>query len=222
MAVRSRGHRLLRYQIATEFSGFGEAGTLEVVKRTPKVFVFSGQGSQTATMGHQLYRSSRAYREAIDGVDEAYKRVTGESFITATGLFVSADEVAAVHDVAYSLIALFAYQYAAVALLRSAGVEPAAVVGHSVGELAAYTVNGTMALEDTVYFIWKRGQVFKQCDGRGGMMAVTRCSSLEAILELEGMWVSAYNSPTSPGGTRAPSARRRCVRRRGAFTNGWP
>src|SRR4029077_14749935 len=110
------------------------------------VFVFPGQGSQWFGMGRKLLEQEAVFREAVESCDRAM-RPHGDWSLMA--------ELAAI-DPAHSRLnevdvlqpALFALQVALAALWRSWGIEPDAVVGHSMGEVAAAHVAGALSLED--------------------------------------------------------------------------
>ncbi len=90
---------------------------------------------------------------------------------------------------------LFALQVGLAALWRSWGIEPAAVVGHSLGEIAAAHVAGVLRLEDAVALVAERGRLMQQGDGNGAMMAV-ELSADDARRELSGgVSIAAFNAP---------------------------
>src|SRR6185437_16794781 len=95
---------------------------------------------------------------------------------------------------------LFAVQIALAALWRSWGIEPQAVVGHSMGEVAAACVAGALSLKDAARVICRRSRLIKPAIGRGAMAAV-ELSAGEAQLALAGyedrVSIAARNSPTS-------------------------
>src|SRR4029079_15561565 len=96
--------------------------------------------------------------------------------------------------------ALFAVMVSLAALWRSFGVEPAAVVGHSQGEIAAAHVAGGLSLEDAALIVAARSRALAQIEGKGGMMAVALTSTdLEPrIRRLDGrVTVGAQNAPGS-------------------------
>ena len=96
--------------------------------------------------------------------------------------------------------ALFAIQVALAALWRSWGIEPQAVVGHSMGEVAAAYVAGALSLDDAVRVICRRSRLVKRTIGQGAMAAV-ELSIEEARRVLAGyedrVSIAASNGPTS-------------------------
>ncbi|MGC5041634.1 acyltransferase domain-containing protein, partial [Streptomyces sp. DT73] len=109
------------------------SGTAE--RRGKVVFVFPGQGSQWPGMGRALLESSAVFAEAVDRCDAALRPLTGwsvrEVLAGAGGEHPPVDRVDVVQP------ALFAMGVGLAAVWRSLGVEPAAVVGHSQGEVVA-------------------------------------------------------------------------------------
>lgn len=134
------------------------------------VFVFPGQGSQWIGMGRQMLEREPVFRAALEQCDRVIRRSTGWSLITMlTGQdgeqswFERTDSVQ---------LALFAIQVGLSALWRSLGIEPDAVVGHSMGEIAAAHVAGVLSLEDAVCVLYQRNRLIQRVLGQGKMMAV--------------------------------------------------
>ncbi|GHI04279.1 hypothetical protein AQI88_25935 [Streptomyces cellostaticus] len=143
-------------------------GTLESGGRSA-VFLFPGQGSQWAGMGADLLAWSPVFAEAIQACDEAMAPWQDWSVAAvlrqepgAPGL----DRVDVVQP------ALFAVMVSLAALWRSYGVEPAAVAGHSQGEIAAAYVAGVLTLEDAARLVVLRSRLLRSLAGQGAMAAV--------------------------------------------------
>jgi acyl transferase domain-containing protein len=135
------------------------------VGRTPArgeakvAFLFTGQGAQYGGMGRELYTSEPAFRRVIDEC-EAYDLLYG------------ADAEARLDDTRYAQPALFALQCALAALWKSWGVEPRAVLGHSVGEYAAACVAGACTMAEGLRLITARGRLMGGLPSGGAMAAV--------------------------------------------------
>ncbi len=132
-------------------------------------FVFCGQGPQWWGMGRQLLAQEPVFRATIERVDRLLKEVVGWSVLEE----LSADEShARLEETAIAQPAIFAVQVALVELWRSWGIRPTAVVGHSVGEVAAAYTAGALTLEDAVCVIGHRGRCMELAPAKGGMLAV--------------------------------------------------
>lgn len=146
------------------------------------VFVFPGQGSQWLGMGRGLLRDEPAFGDALRTCDAAVRALTGWSVIDelqaedATSRLTQIDVIQPV---------LFSVQVALAALWRSWGVHPDAVVGHSMGEVAAAHVAGALSIEDAARIICRRSALLRRTSGKGAM-AVVELSLDEARTALEG------------------------------------
>ncbi|MCX4246642.1 type I polyketide synthase [Paraliomyxa miuraensis] len=161
------------------------------------VFVFPGQGSQWAGMGLELLEHETAFREAMVVCDAAIRAEAGFSVIEELGRPEPGsrlDEIDVVQPV------LFAFEVALTALWRSWGVEPAVVVGHSMGEVAAAHVAGALTLEDAVAIICRRSRLLRTVSGRGAM-ALVELPHVDAQRALAGyeqrLSIAVSNGPRS-------------------------
>jgi acyl transferase domain-containing protein/acyl carrier protein len=166
-------------------------------RRRRIVFVFSGHGSQWLGMSRQLQECFPVFREALERCGRAVREEAGWSPIEELAALPSRsrlDEVDVIQP------ALFSIQTALAALWRSWGIAPRAVVGHSMGEVAAAHVAGVLSLEDAVRVICRRSRLLRRTRGRGAM-AVVELSAAEAAEALSGyedrLSVAALNSSRS-------------------------
>jgi acyl transferase domain-containing protein/NADPH:quinone reductase-like Zn-dependent oxidoreductase/NAD(P)-dependent dehydrogenase (short-subunit alcohol dehydrogenase family) len=132
-------------------------------------FVFSGQGPQWWAMGRQLMQSEPVYRAAMEACDQAISKAGGASVI---GELSRPEAESRISETAIAQPAIFAVQTALVALWKSWGVTPAAVTGHSVGEIAALHAGGMLSLDEAARIVVKRGAIMQAATGAGRMAAV--------------------------------------------------
>jgi acyl transferase domain-containing protein/surfactin synthase thioesterase subunit len=166
--------------------------------RNPKlVFVFPGQGPQWWAMGRELWHQEPIFRSVLEQCDTLLNSYVDWSLIKE----LLADESSSrLNETEIAQPALFALQIALVALWRSWGVEPSAVVGHSLGEVAAAYVAEALSLEDALRVVYHRSRLMQKGTGLGKMAAV-ELSRLEAeslLAPYTGrLAIAAINSPTS-------------------------
>ncbi|MEV0131855.1 type I polyketide synthase [Dactylosporangium sp. NPDC050688] len=160
-------------------------------------FLFPGQGSQWAGMAVGLLDTAPVFREHIIRCEAALQpyvdwRLT--DVLRGTPGAPSLDRVDVVQPV------LFAVMVSLAELWRAHGVEPAAVVGHSQGEIAAACVAGLLTLPDAARVVALRSQALLALSGRGGMMSVS--APVDEVHRRIAGWagrlsVAAVNGPTS-------------------------
>ncbi|MFE2765950.1 SDR family NAD(P)-dependent oxidoreductase [Streptomyces albidoflavus] len=146
-------------------------GTAEPRGKT--VFVFPGQGSQWTAMGRDLLAQSPVFAETVDRCDAALAPLTGWS---VRSVLAGEEEEGAPPADRVDVVqpALFAMGVGLAAVWRSLGVEPAAVVGHSQGEVVAAVVSGALTLEQGALVVAARSAAVLGISGRGGMALVER------------------------------------------------
>ena len=144
----------------------------------PVVFVFPGQGAQWPGMGLELYARKPAFRAALDRCERAFA-----PYLSAPLLADLQPDAAPERLERPSVIQplLCALQISLAALWRSHGIVPAAVIGHSMGEVAAAHVAGALSLEDAARIICRRSRLAEEHAVRGGAMAVVELSESEAV-----------------------------------------
>ena len=138
--------------------------------RPEAVFLFTGQGAQYPGMARALFATEPVFRQVIEHCDEVLRPLTGRPLLSV--LDPSPEDAELVHETRWTQPALFAVEYALAELWRSWGVEPAAVLGHSVGELVAACVAGVLDLDDGLRLAARRGRLMHERVDGGAMAAV--------------------------------------------------
>nr|AQW44888.1 polyketide synthase [Corallococcus coralloides] len=189
--------------------------------RRKVVFVYPGQGAQRAEMGKALMASEPVFREALVKVDAVLRPHLGWSVLDE----LAADESRSrLHEIDINQPALFAVEVALTALWRSWGIEPDAVMGHSMGEVVAAHVAGALSLEDAAAIICHRSRLMRTLGGRGATMAMVELPVEEAQEAIrpwsDRVWLGALNSPRSQVLSGEPEAVKEAVaalEQRGVF-----
>src|SRR6201997_1835492 len=165
----------------------------------PRVaFVMSGQGPQWWGMGRELMRREPVFREVIERCDAAMRPHSRFSLLEELS---RSEEDTQMPRTEVAQPAIFAFQVALAELWKSWGIQPAAVVGHSVGEIAAACIAGVLTLEEAARVIVLRARLMEECArGEGTMLAVGL--NEEAALDLisrhdRTITIAAFNGPNS-------------------------
>lgn len=169
--------------------------TLAPHRHRALAWLFTGQGAQYARMGQGL-RGEPGYQDAFEHVTGLLDPMLDRP--VASVLEEQGEEDHPLHQTAFTQPALFAVEYALARMWLSWGVRPAAVMGHSVGELVAATVAGVMRLEDAVRLVAARGRLMQALPA-GGVMATLVCDEERALRAIAGhtetVSVAAVNGP---------------------------
>lgn len=158
-------------------------------------FIFSGQGAQWWRMGHDLLQRDPVFRGAAEACDEIFQKLSGWSLIEQ---WTRSLEDSRMDQTIVAQPATFALQVGLAARWKEWGIKPAAVIGHSIGEMAAAYVAGALSLEDAINVVYHRSRLQELSRFQGGMAAVglsaeeARRFLHEEQLVLE---VAAVNSP---------------------------
>ncbi|MGV9454899.1 type I polyketide synthase [Streptomyces sp. NPDC003635] len=162
-------------------------------RATPSVaFAFTGQGAQDPRTTASWYRSCPAYARHLDDLDKLLAPHTGRS---VRDLLL--DDDPDIHRPGLLQPALFAVGYAMAATLAEAGIRPAYVIGHSIGEFAAACVAGALDPADAARLVARRGELMETLPDDGGMLAVA-LDAAEAEPLLAGrqrLGLAAVNGP---------------------------
>ena len=175
----------------------GAGMTSEPVSHRKLVFVFPGQGSQWFGMGRGLLKEEPVFRESLERCDLAIREHVDWRLLEQLN---ASPEQSRLDQIDVIQPMLFALQVSIANLWRSWGVTPDAVVGASMGEVAAAHIAGVLSLEHAAEIICRRSRLLKQVSGRGAM-ALVELSIEDAGRLLAGyedrLSIAVSNSPTS-------------------------
>ena len=167
-------------------------------KRKPKIaFIFSGQGPQWWGMGRELLAQEPVFRAVIEECDTLIQKHAQWSLLEE---FRVPESESRLQQTEISQPAIFALQVGLAQLWRSWGIEAKAVVGHSLGEVAAAHFAGVLTLEEAIRLICHRGKLMQQATGNGKMLAIELpVKEVESLLtsSVGQLEVAAINGPTS-------------------------
>lgn len=158
------------------------------------VFMFPGQGSQDLGMGKSMYQHDQNAKQTIDQANDWLG-------FDLRGLMFDGP-IETLTETKHAQPALVLTSGVLVDALKAEGVEPVAVLGHSLGEYSALVASGSLTLEQATKLVYQRGLLMEQADpeGKGGMSAVLglSCDALEEVLNTTNNKVEIANL-NSPG-----------------------
>jgi len=163
----------------------------------PVVFMFPGQGAQYANMALELYQGEPVFRAQVDRCADLLTPHLGCDLRAV--LYPTADLVAeATQQLQQTWItqpALFVIEYALAQLWMAWGIQPQAMIGHSVGEYVAACLAGVLTLEDALMLLAARGRLMQHLPG-GAMLAVPLPEQEVQPLLDQNLSLAAINGPS--------------------------
>jgi len=192
VAARDKEHAVAGLRaVAGGYPAPGVVGPHVETCRPGTVFVYSGQGSQWAGMARRLLADEPAFAAAVATLESDFVEQVGFSF---REVLESGEPVVGIDRIQPVLVGL---QLALTELWRSYGVQPGAVIGHSMGEVAAAVVAGALTPAEGLKVIAVRSRLMARLSGHGAMALLELDSeSAEALIaEYPGVTVAVYASP---------------------------
>ncbi|MEU0544571.1 SDR family NAD(P)-dependent oxidoreductase [Nocardia sp. NPDC005978] len=178
-------------------TGGGKAATKVIASKVAEpVFVFTGMGPQWWGMGRELLAAGGTFAAEAERIDAVFREISGWSILEE---LARPEEQSRVTETAIAQPANFLVQVALFAVLAEHGIRPAAVVGHSVGEVSAAYVTGMLSLHDALLVSCHRARLQATTAGSGGMLAVglTPAAAQELIAGDPLVDIAAVNSPSA-------------------------
>jgi zearalenone synthase, nonreducing iterative type I polyketide synthase len=183
--------------LTNDLNGVGQQLS-KLDKKAPVVFVFSGQGGSYSGMGEDLFRTSRQFRVIVTELEQTCLSL---GFPPFTSLIADQDTPIETASIVQHHLSLVALQIALTKYWEFCGIKPDIVVGHSIGEYAAFCAAGVLSIFDTLYLVGKRAQLLhSMCvAGTHAMLSIAgtakEISSFLSGEDHEGCEVSCFNSP---------------------------
>ena len=199
--ARRREHLMYR-----SFAVFNNKMTIKAspavkdIRKPNIVMVFTGQGAQWPLMGRELIHSHKPFHDSIRSLDAALaSSVKGGPGYSIEEELLKPGKLSQVEKAAFSQPLCTAIQIALVETLRSISITPAAVVGHSSGEIAAAFASGALTAKEAIIAAHYRGAVTKLQEREGAMAAIGMSwKDTEGYLKQDqGVGIACDNSPQS-------------------------
>jgi acyl transferase domain-containing protein/NADPH:quinone reductase-like Zn-dependent oxidoreductase/acyl carrier protein len=201
LGIVFRSREELADKLSAYLDGVVNAGVVQGMvapdRAQQPAFVFSGIGTQWPTMGRRLQETEKIFRDCMAECDAVITRITGWSVLEEIDRPSDCSQLGRI-DIMQPCI--FSVQVSLAALWRNWGVEPSAIIGHSLGEIAASHVAGVLSLEDAALVACERSRLMHRTTGSGRMIAVGLPQS--ELLKRISPWaarvaIAVVNSPTA-------------------------
>jgi acyl transferase domain-containing protein/acyl carrier protein len=201
LALRHSSRGELVDRLEAFLKGLGDPNILigrRIPSRRPKVaFVFSGQGPRWVGVGRELFEGEPAFQAVVRQCDQILSDLGEISLVSEyTGEAIDSR----LDDPGIAQPAFVAFQVAIAELLQHWGIRPTAVIGHSLGEVAAAHLAGALSLADAMRVAFHRGRLMRRRECQGSMLSVElgeeEARRLIAPYE-DRLSIAAINSPNS-------------------------
>lgn len=193
-----REHLAHRAFMVTRSNGAPAASSTGKLGLTPNlVMVFTGQGAQWPQMGRELLQSNKSFQDSIRTLDKYVRDIPDGPSWSIEDELLKPPKVSQLHLAEMSQPLCTALQIALVDCLASVGVEPAMVVGHSSGELAAAYAAGGLTAKEAITAAIHRGNVTRRQQKQGLMAAIGMGWDKTEKFLVPGVVIACENSPDS-------------------------
>ncbi|MDU5142212.1 MAG: type I polyketide synthase [Paenibacillus dendritiformis] len=177
--------------------------------RARVIFLFPGQGSQYVNMGLDLYRKEPLFRAEMDRCCEIIAAAGGpdprELLYPEEGRAASPSAAERLNRTEAAQPALFAFEYALAKLLMSWGIQPHAMIGHSIGEYTAACLSGVLSIQDALELVTLRGKLMQSLPA-GEMLSVSLSEESVSPLLPPELALAAVNGPEQCAVSGPPAA----------------
>lgn len=176
-------------------------------------FMFPGQSTQYVNMGRGLYETEPIFRRQVDACAEILKSHIGLDLreVLYPGHEGESTAVQRLGQTMLAQPALFVVEYGLAIMWMAWGVQPEAMIGHSIGEYVAACVAGVMTLEDALFLVATRAKMMQQLPAGAMLMVPLAEEDTESLLR-HGLSLAAVNSPSNCVISGRPEAVAECER----------